>query len=326
MKREDSKLKKLESLLPELPLAMSKIVRRAEGFDGSLPTTFKAAVEKDLSDVAESLANREAAILPALFDLLRSWDVRKMATDLKAVTKKLASADPRYSMLLRLIAEADQQVPFVSMRFVLRHADPPLLLDLLAGPGGFLEKADGTKGEARAQAILHALRTIEPLYKPYLATLWELSYLRNGERPPNKAPSFGSLVQQTASRLSGYPGLVEADAGWRRNSAVHNPCEYIIRDDAVIMSDDNIPRTSVAVDELKAMVRRMYEISGVTMPRVSQLCLFRLFIDTGLLEAIVERLPDLLSDDECRRFEAEQDIQRQAVSLFGEVGEFFSEG
>lgn len=310
MKRDDSKLKKLESLLPELPLTLSKIMRRAEEFDGSLPNTFKAAVEKDLCSVAQSLASRETAIL----------------SDLKTVTKKMASVDRRYSMLLRLMTEADQQVPYVSMRFVLRHADPPRLLDLLAEPGGFLERAQGTKGEARGQAILHALRTIEPLYKPYLATLWELSYLRNGERPPNKAPSFGSLVQQTASRLSAYPGLVEADAGWRRNSAVHNPCEYIIRDDVVIMSDDNVPRTPVSVDELETMVRRMYEISGATMPRVSQLYLFRLFIDTGLFEAIMARLPDFLSDDPSRRVEAEEDIQRQAVSLFADVGAFFSAG
>ncbi len=316
----------LESLLPELPLALSKIVRRAEEFDGSLPNTFKAAVEKDLCSVAQSLASREKAILPALLDLFRSCDVREIATDLKTVTKKMASADRRYSMLLRLMSEADQQLPYVSMRFVLRHGDPSRLLDFLAEPGRFLEDAERSNGEARAQAILHALRTIEPLYKPYLLSLWELSYLRNRERPPNEVQSFGSLVKQTASRLSAYPGLVEGDAGWRRNSAVHNPCEYIIRDDVVIMSDDNVARTPVAVDELGAMVRRMYEISGATMPRVSQLYLFRLVIDTGLLEALIARLPDLLSDDESRRFEAEQQIQRQAVSLFGEVSAFFSAG
>jgi hypothetical protein len=325
-KSRNSKWPIIESWLPDLSLVVSQLVRRIEESDGRLPSTFKATVEGDLERFKQSIPEREFPLLSALPDLLGSCDVREFAADLKRITKTMAAGDPRYSLLLRLMSEADQQVPYVSMRFVLRHADPWRLLDLLAEPGRFLEDAERSNGEARAQAILHALRTIEPLYKPYLITLWELSYLRNRERPPNEAPSFGSLVNQTASRLSAYPGLVEADAGWRRNSAVHNPCEYIVRDDVVVMSDNNVPHTPVSVDELEVMVRRMYEISGATMPRVSQLYLFRLFSDTGLFKTIIERLPDLLSDDLSRRFEAEEVIQRQAVSLFGEVGAFFSEG
>lgn len=89
--------------------------------------------------------------------------------------------------------------------------------------------------------------------------------------PPIEAPATGNLIKEVQRRLPEYPHLIEPDAVWMRNSAVHNPCDYLTQADSVVMWDKNVPRIEVKVDALLAMVQRMYSVSAVTMQRVAQL-------------------------------------------------------
>ncbi len=142
--------------------------------------------------------------------------------------------------------------------------------------------------------------------------------------PPEQVPSTGNLVKDTYRRLSDYPGLVEPDAGWMRNSAVHNPRKYILEKDALEMWDKSVEAQIVPVGELLAMVKRMYQISGVTVQRVGQLYMFRkLFGEMGLLDGFVESIPLLMSsnDDDIQQIEAR--FTANAEEMFRSMADFF---
>jgi hypothetical protein len=187
-----------------------------------------------------------------------------------------------------------------------------------------LEQAERETGEARATTVLRALPPIsEYLYKPYLFTLWALSYIKEGKMPP-QAPEFGELVKQMHRRLADYPGLVEPDAGWMRNSAVHNMPEYVRDEDSVVMWDRNRERTKVRVDDLLAMVQRMYVISGITIVYVGQLYMFRDFlVNTGLFNKFIDCIPLVFSGDEARLAVMEQEMKQLSETLLKPMETFF---
>jgi hypothetical protein len=163
----------------------------------------------------------------------------------------------------------------------------------------------------------------EVLYKPYLFTLWFLSYVKEGKLPP-QAPEFGELVKQMHRRLADYPGLIEPDAGWMRNSAVHNMPDYVLDDDSVVMWDRNHERTKVRVSDLLEMMQRMYFISGTTIMHVSQLYMFRdVFVNTGLFKMFVDCIPLVIAHDELRLSMAEQEMKKVGETLIEPMGKFF---
>ena len=125
-------------------------------------------------------------------------------------------------------------------------------------------------------------------------------------------------------RLPDYPDLVEPNAIWMRNSAVHNPCEYVTQTDSVVMWDKNIPRTEVKVDGLLAIVQRIYLISAVTMQRVAQLYLLRnLMLNTGLLEVMVSSIPEVFSGDAARQQAAEDLLIKKGGEIIQPMKNFF---
>jgi hypothetical protein len=91
------------------------------------------------------------------------------------------------------------------------------------------------------------------------------------------------------------------------------------------MWDKNVPRAEVRVDDLFAMVQRMYSISAITMQRVSQLYLLRnLLLNTGLLDALLDNVTDLISGDHARAEMAEKQLDAKAFEIMEPVQKFFA--
>jgi hypothetical protein len=319
----------LLSMVPELPKMIGRFTDRIEHFDVRQPKTFIAATKSDFEVLANRLQGREqrvARLLWRLFGKLAFKMVAKpMLMEAIALMKREVSIDPRYLLLLKLMHKADEAIPLISMIVSLRHADPESALLPQCAPLGFLQQAERESGEARASSVLDALRaTSEFVYRPYLVTMWCLSYLKEREIPPAKVPDFGELVKQAHRRLAEFPGLVEPNVGWLRNSAVHHLPNYILEEDALLMEAKNVQPVKVRVDDLLALVQRMYRISAVTIHRDGQLYMIRdLYLNTGLFDLFVENSPHIYSGKEKRIAIAEQELMEYAQTLLEPLKEFF---
>jgi hypothetical protein len=323
-------VKEVLRLIPRLPKTIKWLSNKAERFNYREPTTFISDVRAELDKCVPFLGGKgNPKTLRRLWRLLSRLPLKKegrhRVNEIIRLTKQEAAKDPRYSLLLRLMSEADKKVPLVSIIVSMRHGDPIESLGPQCAPYDVLEQAERTRGELRATFALRALsETYEPLYRSYLITIWSLSYLKEGETPPPQVPSTGNLVKESHKRLYNYPGLVEPDAGWMRNSAVHNPRKYIVEEDAVEMWGKAVDRRVVRVDELLAMVKRMYQISGVTIQRVGQLYMFRtLFGENGFFDEIVESFPVLLSSRPEEIQQVEGRFEAKAEKLFRPMADFF---
>lgn len=329
MKAKEKKVvRKLFRLMPTLPMLLRRIHDRIESFDPKQPKTFIADLKRDFKAFELTLQGRERRVWRLVWFLfsraLVQVQAKEFADETIAGLKRLAAVDERYSLLLKLMHEADKRVPLASVLAARWHSDPEAAWIKQCAPLDLLKQAEQETGEARATTVLRALSVIsEALYKPYLLTLWFLSYVKEGKVPP-QAPEFGELVKQVHGRLNDYPGLIEPDAGWMRNSAVHNMPEYLLEDDSVEMWDRNHERTKVRVDDLLEMVQLMYLISGRTIMYVSQLYMFRDFlVNTGLFNIFVDCIPLVISHDEQRLAEAEQKMSEYSDALIEPIGKFF---
>lgn len=311
---------KILGWMPRLPLLLKRLDKEFRHFDVRYPAKAlnraKEMVKKfPLNIVIDE--NRVMADLREMFEAPATLqELRKFLLYLPKAAKKEASADPNYSLLLKLISKADERVPLISLGFLFNAADPERNLRPQSLPLDLIAQAENSKGEERAKAVVRAyLEVSEWLYKPYLRCLWMLSCVITSEwrRPPEY---FGNLVVQLGQRLADYPGLVETDVGWRRNAAGHGHWEYEEAEDALILWDIKRPRCKVPVDELLAQLHRIYRLSGPTLAFVAQLYLFRNFMwNTGLMDAIIVRIPHFLSSDEARRAAAEQEIAKKMMKV-----------
>jgi hypothetical protein len=332
---EDKVGRKILRMMPELPKLFEKLFARVERFDGTEPKTFIAGMEEDCEDIARRLkgrlqgkrGRRVGRFLWFLFGKLAARaqsQARQRMREVVETTKRSAAEDPRYSLILKLMREADEKVPFASLIVSFLYADPKAMLVPQSVPLRLFKQANEASGEARATLALDALaKTAELLYKPYVHTVWILSYVREGKRPP-QAPEFGDLLRVTHERLADLPGLVEKDAGWMRNSAVHNPPDYVLEEDSLWLWGRNHPRTKVRVDDLLEMAQRMYVISAATIQRVAQLYMLRdFFLNTGLFDMFVGCAPYIFASDEQRLAAAEQEMSEYAKSLIEPFETFF---
>lgn len=321
--------RELLRMVPELPKMLGRLNDRIEHFDVRQPKTFIADTKRDFDVLANRLQGREQRVLRLLWRLFGKIAfkivAKPMLLEAIALTKREASVDPRYSLLLKLMHKADEAVPLISMIVSLRHGDPESSLPHQCAPLVYLQQAERERGEARATSVLEALRaTSEFVYRPYLVTIWCLSYLKEREIPPAKVPDFGELVKQAHHRLKHFPGLVEPDAGWMRNSAVHHLPNYILEEDALLLEAKNVQPVKVRVDDLLALVQRMYRISAVTIHRVGQLYMFRdLYLNTGLFDVFVENSPHIYSGNEKRIAIAEQELMEYTKAILEPLKEFF---
>jgi hypothetical protein len=326
---KDELAQKFLSLMPGLLPRLRKVFKQIERFDGRNAATIVSRMEAAAAGYKPKPTGREAQTFEEILQLLRHPDlgqeIRTALIDVIRFLKREAFQDGRASLLLKLIGEADTRVPFISMVFLRDHIHPIESLRPQCEPADLFAEAESGTGERRARAVIRAYReTAEWLYYPYLRTLWMLTLLAKDERQPEPR-SDGQLVIQLAQKLKDYPGLVDEDAGWRRNAAAHGHWEYERNDDSIIMWDERRPRSTITADELYAKLLAMYRIAGPTFARVGQLYLMRNVItNTGLADAFIGNIPRFLSADETERRAAELEVTEKVNRIFGPLQSFVS--
>lgn len=310
---------KILSWMPWLPALMKRFGKELRHFDAKHPAKALAKIKVIADKLPFKIAPMDEGKLMADLRQLFAYpstqhQLREFLLYLPRAAKKEASANPSYSLLLKLINKADEQAPLISLGALFTAADPTNTLRPQCEPLDLIEQAESSRGEARAKAAVRAyLEVAEWLYKPYLHRLWLLSCVVTNDwrkRPEH----FGNLVVQLSQKLPDYPGLIEIDAGWRRNAAAHGHWEYAAAEDALVMWDKNRPPSKVPVEDLMAQIHSMYRISGPTLAWVAQLYLFRnVMWNTGLIDAFIVRIPRLLSSDEASRAAAEQELVKKLL-------------
>lgn len=326
---EDDLVREMIRLMPEFPQVMRRVFRRVEKFDGTSPATFLAKMQSDLDGLTIQVESNNGEAATNLYHWLSraalSKESRRDFAKTVANLKRKTATDARYSMLLRLMGEADERIPYVSSIVAMHHAHPAERLHAQCAPLDLLRQAEQTRGERRATAVLRALGEVaEAVYSDYLITLWQLSFFRKGEMPPAQIPASGVLIKEVQRRLPDYAKLVDPDAMWMRNSAIHNPREYLVGEDALMLWDKNVPRTKVRVDDLFAMVERMYTISAVTIQKVGQLYLLRnLLLDTGVFDLLLDNVPNFLSPDAAKLEAAERELMEKVLPIIQPLQAFF---
>jgi hypothetical protein len=289
---------KLEKLMPWIPKVFTKLAKRVENFDPRQPVTMIAQMENDIDQVAKRVKAHPHLILRGMRLLMKHpYFAAAMTKTMQGCIRKLETQmaeDPRAIQLLRLIEETDREVPFRSWLVLQKHVDLRLLIRPLCLAGTAVEDARKLKGEAKAAVLIEALgKTSEVLYYPYLLALWQLTCLSRDKWP--RQPRFGNLMDQLPARLADYPGLVDIDARWMRNSARHERWEPIPGQDAIVMWDDRTPRTKVTLSELETKVNDMFQIAGVTFVGVAHRYLFHnLVTETGAWSTFGKMLPVIL--------------------------------
>jgi hypothetical protein len=288
----------IEKLMPWIPKLSGKLAKRLETFDPRQPVTMIAEMEKEIEKVAKRFTAHPQLLLRGMRLMMKhpyfATALTKTIQDCIRSLEKQMAVDPRATQFLRLIEETDREVPFRSWLVLQEHVDLRLLVRPLCLAGTAVEDARKLKGEAKAAVLIEGLgKTSEVLYYPYLLALWQLTCLSRGKWP--KQPRFGGLMEQLPARLSDYPGLVDSDAHWMRNSARHERWEPIPGEDAIIMWDDHTPRTKVTLSELEKKVNDMYQIAGVTFVSAAHYYLFRnLLTDTGSWELFAKMVPAIV--------------------------------
>src|SRR5258707_7854905 len=184
-----------------------ELIRSADRFDPRRPAVFISDFQSLLqegerltSSPPDGLTSRQQWALKRILVLLRRYpiadELRLFVPKLTRIAKQEAMRNPRASLLLKLINEADQNVPLVSMIFLYDSMQSIKRLRSQLEPVDLLASLESTSSGVRARALVRAYReTSEWLYEPYLRVLWRLSNFAFNERKV-EPKSFGPLVEQ----------------------------------------------------------------------------------------------------------------------------------
>lgn len=186
--------KEMLRLMPELPSTLHGLFKKVEQFDHREPTRFISEMRAEVGGSVSTLEVNKLDVLQSLGNLLADLplkeEARRRLAEIIKITKSEASKDLRYSLLLKLMSEADKKVPLISIIVSMRHGDPIETLGPQCRPYDLLEQAEREHGEVRATAVLRALaETVEALYRPYLITVWALSFFKEDDVPPQQIPA-----------------------------------------------------------------------------------------------------------------------------------------
>src|SRR5207245_236758 len=205
--RDEKIAKEFLKLMPRFPRTFKWLLKKTERFDYRSPTTFISEIKAEVAKCAPALNPVDVGALRPLWNLLSELplkqEARKSLDDIIKMTKSEASKDPRYSLLLKLMSEADKKVPLISIIVSMKHGDPIESLGPQCAPYDVLEQAERERGESRATFVLRALgETCEALYRPYLITICALSFLR---RVKCHLYRFHQLAIWSRTPTGGYP-------------------------------------------------------------------------------------------------------------------------
>src|SRR5882672_9370384 len=126
--REEKVAKEFLKLMPRFPRTFKWLLKKVERFDYRSPTTFISEIKAEVAKCVPALNHRDLGALRPLWNLLSELsleqEAQKSLDEIIKMTKSEASKDPRYSLLLKLMSEADKRVPLISIIVSMRHGDP----------------------------------------------------------------------------------------------------------------------------------------------------------------------------------------------------------
>jgi hypothetical protein len=319
-----------EDLFQLLPMNhIKKIFKRFESFDGETPKTLLAQMNSQTLELKELSEEEQTVLQNNFLKAVCSPDFALamktgIADNIKFLETILAK-DVRSSHLLKLIDEADKKIKFASISLFWSHLQLEKNFILYCKSINLLEKVKTTRKEKRANHLAELIREIsEPLYKNYLETVWRLSYLAESKMFPLKAPDFGELVNQSENRLKDFPNLVSNEMRLFRNSFTHKYFDYNLEDDSFVVWDRKIPKMKKTADEIVKVVSEVTFLCVETFPLVAQYYLMRnLFLNSGLLDAYLQKMPALTSENPLEVSKANKELSDIGQSLFEPMKDFF---
>ncbi len=311
-------------MMPWLAPPFLQLISEIQEFDPRKVATTMARVERGLASVEltpEQVKEfLQAGAAPEL------WHELKFALDDGVrQLKEAASKDARYSLVLLLMKECHERVPFLSF-MVLRWLDPPTLIRRMCEPHDLLVAADRSRGEIRARALVRAFREVaEMLYEPYLRALWALSEFTHGKWP-SEPGTFGALVNACHDRFQeSHPGLVDPDVGWLRNATAHAHWVYDPSNGTLILWDAKRPPRRISLEHLEQRVLNMYYLAAGTLPATFMLHAVRdVMIPNGLLGLIEEAARAIPNADTARQAEVDRQLDALAAPLFAPLKVFLA--
>ena len=302
-----------DKFFPNVFSILPKWQDKFENIDYSQPQTFMKSIENDIETSMKPLTGFKIELLIRFVRrfLLKSSFIKnefiKIPDQMAKLVKSMAKQDSRYSLLLELVSEADKKYPLSSLIIAFRHGDIRKTFSVNCSPMPYLLEVEKTQGEKRAFYVYEAMRHIcEHIYQPYLKTIWQLAYLRDGRLPPDNEPSYGNMVKVCLENLPPkYHKLIEPSVSIMRNAPSHNPLNWVYETDTIVLKDKE-KQIEMPVNELIQKLESMLQISSLTISRVGQLYMFRIFSKNGFMENLFDLLPEFLSNDKGRIQSAEK--------------------
>jgi hypothetical protein len=301
---------------------LNAIVPMIKNLDVRRPATVMERMKKKLD--ASFKATTPERFTAGLHDLARLMNAKGARQRMKRGLlreandiERRAAADDRYATLRRLIDDAERAAPFALVMYLSRGLGLGDFMRRACEPLDVINHAKSARGEIRARDLVRATREVsEMLYDPYVRFLWFLCNVIDGRR--RQAPKFGAMITFLATRLVGYPGLVEPNAGWLRNAASHAHWSFVPDKDAVWMWDEHRPATMFDLKCLKKIVDRMYMISGPTMLSAAMSYVFKdIMAGSGMLDVYADVFSGLLSDDPIQQRDATAKLEAWFKEKFG---------
>jgi hypothetical protein len=321
---DEKAFKLLARITPELPKLLKKLKKRFENFDISQPQTELRQFENEFAQIIENLSEGTRILLYRFIrrycfnsKLLESEMRRSLNKSQKNLEKTL-SKDKRYVPLFELLLEADKKFPNVSLFASFRHGKLEEKLLGICYPLEHLQDAEDLKGEARAYKVYEAIRQIcEYLYKPYIKTLWQFWYLKNGKFPPplSNEPKFGAMHNIVLEKLADYSELVEKDAMLFRNSPSHTLPHYNFVNDSLVLCDENQNSLEIKVTDLLEKAYSMYQLSTLTISGVCGLYLFQKLLEWKFFEFFPKLFSDIFSGNEQKLLITELKLEEHFVQI-----------
>ena len=298
-----------------------KIIRLIENFDGKLPETLLAKIQTNSLNPKKPSIEEQKSFQDKFLNLVRSPEYASQIKfgfeDCIKDIKKRLEKDSRYSQLLNLISEADKNVEFVSLPFLLPFLDSERNFLDFCKPIKLLEEINESSGEERQNSIVDIFKEIpEPLYFTYLQTIWGLSFLSKKKIIPKDIPKdFGDLVFQSANHLKDFSGLVIDEMKLLRNSFAHNNFKYNFDSDSYDIWDRNTQPIKMSASEIVKIANDATLMCVETFPLIAQLYFLRNFyLNSGLLDIYLQNIPALTSGNALEISKAENEI-----SAFGQL-------
>jgi hypothetical protein len=314
---DDKVIKLLKRISPKLPKLLKMIEKIFKQFDSSQPLTSMQLAGNKFNEFINEIP-KEKLIL--LFRFVRRYffnskvmklKMKKSFDKMKRKVKRDLLKDNRSMAILELMEAADSKFASVSLIVPMKHSNLQEKLQAICYPIEDLQNAENSEGELRANKTYEASRRVcEFLYKPYIKTIWQLSYLKDGKLPLEKPQDFGVMHNAILARFPNS-NFFEKDAMLFRNSPSHSLPKYNVENDSLtLVNEKNGTSLEIKVDDLLEKAYSMYELSTATISSVGFLYLLNKLSEWKLIEIISTSIPNIFSDNKEKHLLAEKELEQ----------------